>query len=165
MWPFPARRFSTGWNDAGDSMLVQQNGISFTIGRSRFTDGIVGSQEQSAKIFVRIEPESLGGVIFAQLDTGAAWSILDSQVAEELSLLNGQGGPTTISTRLGGFSGRLERTRISIVADEGESLNVEATVWVSPDWPGHSFLGYGGLLERIRFAVDPSDNTFYFGPV
>ena len=92
-------------------------------------------------------------------------SFLDSQVAEELSLLNGQGEPTTISTRLGGFSGRLERTRISIVADEGESLNVEATVWVSPDWPGHSFLGYGGLLERIRFAVDPSDNTFYFGPV
>ncbi len=144
-------------------MLVRQNGTPFTAGRSRFADRTSGSHERAAKIFVKIEPESLGGAILAQLDTGAAWSILDSQVAEELSLLNGQGEPITISTRLGPFDGRLERARVTIVADEGESLSVEATVWVSPDWPGGSFLGYGGLLERVRFAVDPGDNSFYFG--
>jgi hypothetical protein len=27
-----------------------------------------------------------------------------------------------------------------------------------------TFLGYSGLLERIRFAVDPQQNNFYFGP-
>ena len=27
-----------------------------------------------------------------------------------------------------------------------------------------SFLGLMGCLERMRFAVDPLDNTFYFGP-
>ena len=26
-------------------------------------------------------------------------------------------------------------------------------------------LGYGGLLERIRFAVDPAINSFFFGTV
>ncbi len=144
-------------------MLVRQNGTPFTAGRSRYADRTSGSHEPAAKIFVKIEPESLGGVILAQLDTGAAWSILDTQVADALSLLNGEGEPARISTRMGPFNGRLERTRVCIVADEGESLSVEATVWVSPDWPEHSFLGYSGFLERLRFAVDPDDNSFYFG--
>ncbi len=26
-------------------------------------------------------------------------------------------------------------------------------------------LGYSGLLERIRFAVDPPRNDFFFGPL
>ena len=50
-------------------------------------------------------------------------------------------------------------------ADEGESLDVEATVFQSPDWRGPSFLGYQGLLQRIRFAVDPETNLFYFGQI
>jgi hypothetical protein len=146
-------------------MLIRQNGTSFTTGRSRFADQQEGAQEQTAKLFVRIEPERLGGIILAQLDTGAAWSILDTQVADALALLNGAGEPKPLSTRIGTFNGRLERTRIDIVADEGDSLSVEATVWVSPEWPGGNFLGYGGLLERICFAVDPSDNSFHFGAV
>jgi hypothetical protein len=146
-------------------MLVRQNGTPFTVGRSRFLDRASGSHEPAAKIFVKIEPESLGVVILAQLDTGAPWSILEPEVADALSLLNGEGAPARISTRRGEFDGRLQRTRLSIVADEGESLGVEATVWVSPEWPERSFLGYGGLLERIRFAVDPDDNSFYFGPI
>lgn len=146
-------------------MLVRQNGTPFSIGRSRFADRAEVSDEPPAKIFVKVEPDSLGGVILAQLDTGAAWSILETQVAEALSLLNGEGEPAKLSTRFGPLDGRLKRTRIDIVADEGESLSVQATVWVSPDWAGHTFLGYGGLLERICFAVDPSDNSFYFGPM
>jgi hypothetical protein len=121
--------------------------------------------EQTAKIFVKIEPELLNAVILAQLDTAAPWSMLDAEVAEALSLLNGDGEPKRVSTRLGDYDGRLKRTRIQIVADEGESLSVDATVWVSADWRGGTFLGYGGLLERIRFAVDPSENSFHFGPM
>jgi len=26
-----------------------------------------------------------------------------------------------------------------------------------------TFLGYSGLLDRIRFALDPQANDFYFG--
>jgi hypothetical protein len=55
--------------------------------------------------------------------------------------------------------------RLGLVADNGESLSIEATVWVSREWTGGNFLGYGGLLERIRFAVDPANNLFYFGPL
>jgi len=59
--------------------------------------------------------------------------------------------------------GRLERTAVSILADEGDSLDIEATAFVSPDWKDVTFLGYSGLLERIRFAIDPRENLFYFG--
>jgi hypothetical protein len=146
-------------------MLVRQNGDSFSVGRSRFADRAEESQEQTAKIFVKITAESLPGVVFAQLDTGAAFSMLNAEIAEAMSLLDGDGEPKRISTRLGNFPGRLEKARFELVADEGESLSIEATVWVSREWPGGTFLGYGGLLDHLRFAVDPSDDSFYFGSI
>ncbi len=147
-------------------MLFRQDGTVFSVGRSRFEDREeVSTGGGAAKVFVKIAPEALGGILLAQLDTGAAWSILETQVADSLNLLNGAGEPVRLSTRIGKYNGRLERTFIEIVADEGDSLRVGATVWVSSEWPGGNFLGYGGLLERIRFAVDPSDNFFYFGPL
>ncbi|MBI4000481.1 MAG: hypothetical protein HY348_01690 [Nitrospira defluvii] len=69
-----------------------------------------------------------------------------------------------MSTRLGTRKFRLKRIPVEILADQGESLSVEATVAVLPDWHHGTFIGYAGLLERIKFAVDPSDNYFYFGP-
>ena len=99
----------------------------------------------------------------AQLDTGAAWSIINAEVAEELGLLNGAGEVANLSTRHGAVRGRLESTTIKILADDGATLDVEATVLVSDDWTEPTFLGYSGLLERIRFGLDPQANDFYFG--
>jgi hypothetical protein len=66
---------------------------------------------------------------------------------------------------LGSKTGRLVRVGFSFVADEGEDLDTEGTFFVSPDWPrGLSFLGYSGLLDSVRFALDPQLNHFYFGP-
>ncbi len=146
-------------------MLVRTDGTEFATGRSRFLDRSPGSPEGTHKIFVRIQAQSLDGVIFAQLDTGAAWSMLDAEIADALSLLGGDGEPVTMSTLHGKINGRLERTSLAIVADEGESVSVEATVCVSSDWHWGNFLGYGGLLDHVRFAVDANDNSFYFGPM
>jgi hypothetical protein len=71
----------------------------------------------------------------------------------------------SLSTRLGVFHGRLHRGLITLLADTGEPLDVPSTVFVTPDWPGPNFLGYQGLLQRIRFAVDPESNLFYFGRI
>ncbi|MFL6235648.1 MAG: hypothetical protein ACJ76N_21100 [Thermoanaerobaculia bacterium] len=68
-----------------------------------------------------------------------------------------------MSTRLGTFRGDLYRVPLFFEALDGEALDIEATVFVSPSWPGENFLGYEGLLQRIRFAVDPEVNLFYFG--
>jgi predicted aspartyl protease len=145
-------------------MLVLANGEQFSTGRTRFFDGASGGEEGTAKIYIKIEPEGFGAPIPALVDTGAAWSILDREVAEAVTLLDGEGPPAMISTRHGPIRGRLENTTLTILADDGESLEVQATVFVSRDWPAGTFLGYSGLLERIRFAVDPQQNHFHFGP-
>ena len=82
-----------------------------------------------------------------------------------MSLLGGDGLPVRILTKDGRFDGRLEQASLDIVADEGDALSVTATVWVSADWRGGTFLGYAGLLDHICFAVDPNDNSFHFGPI
>jgi len=46
---------------------------------------------------------------------------------------------------------------------------VQATFFIPALLPGESwnfpnFLGLDGFLNRIRFAVDPAENIFYFGP-
>jgi hypothetical protein len=70
-----------------------------------------------------------------------------------------------LSTRFGLLRGSLYRVPVRIPADEGDPLDLEATVFFSPEWHGPSFIGYEGLLQRIRFAVDPEENLFYFGPL
>jgi hypothetical protein len=144
-------------------MLARPDGAPFTTSRAGYLDQALGQPEVSQKIIVKITAESLPGAILAQVDTGAAWSMLDVEIADALSLLSGSGEPVRISTRHGDFDGRLERTSLELLADEGDSLTIEATVWVSPDWRSGNFLGYGGLLERLRFAVDPIENSFHFG--
>jgi hypothetical protein len=70
-----------------------------------------------------------------------------------------------LSTRFGLLRGSLYRVPVRLPADEGDPLDLEATVFFSPEWRGPSFVGYEGLLQRIRFAVDPEENLFYFGPL
>jgi predicted aspartyl protease len=145
-------------------MLKTLDGADFATGRARFLDEDANALEGTAKIFVKIEPSNLGFPVLAQLDTGSPWSILKPEIAEAINLMDEEGQPQSLSTRLGPVSGQLKRTSITIIADDGDSMDVEATVFISADWTAGNFLGYGGLLERVRFAVDPQANLFYFGP-
>ncbi|HEX6902763.1 MAG TPA: hypothetical protein VF789_23820 [Thermoanaerobaculia bacterium] len=99
----------------------------------------------------------------AQLDSGAAYSMLDVEVAQSLGLLDGDGEPAQVHTRHGIIKGHLERVSLVLIADEGEPLEVETTFLISREWSGRTFLGYTGFLERLRIALDPVVNDFYFG--
>ena len=142
--------------------MLKLGAETFTTGRARFEDNAPWAAELTAKIYVKITPQDLGIVLLALLDTGAPWSVLDAEVAESLNLLNGDGEAKTIRTWRGNVHGRLERINLRLHADEGDSLDFEATVLVAPEWRGN-FLGYGGLLQHIRFGVDATNNFFYFG--
>lgn len=67
---------------------------------------------------------------------------------------------------VGGF---LYRLTVEFTAEIGESLQTEVTAFVSDiDWQESwgnlpAFIGLSGCLERMRFAVDPGSDTFYFG--
>ncbi|HBL25975.1 MAG TPA: hypothetical protein DD490_03980 [Acidobacteria bacterium] len=139
------------------------DGKPFTTGRARFFDQHPRFPEPSAKIYVQVEFAGLDGTWIAQVDTGAAYSILEIDVATALGLLGLKKPWTRLSTRLGVLNGQLIRLPVALVADDGESLEVEAPFFVSPDWRGGTFLGYTGLLDRLRFALDSPANLFYFG--
>jgi hypothetical protein len=47
-------------------------------------------------------------------------------------------------------------------AEEGEDLEVPATWFISEHWPGPVVIDWKGGLERMRFALDLSEDAFYF---
>ena len=142
-------------------MLRDLEGNSFATGCATFAD--TDLTETSPKIYVRIQPANMPAPVLAQLDTGAAWSVLNAEIARRIGALDAQGEPLTLSTQTGKVRGKLVRAPVSLVADAGESIELDATLFVSPDWRHGTFLGYSGLLEWIRFAIDPYRNLFYFG--
>ena len=145
-------------------MLRFSRGL-FATGRSKFLDRVAWHHEPTAKIYVEILFDGLVQTVHAQVDTGAAWSILSPDLAGEAGIHAEEGRPVILSTRFGLQRGHILRIPFSIVADEGESLETEGTFFISPDWPPRQvFLGYSGLLDSIRFALDPQVNDFYFGP-
>jgi hypothetical protein len=121
--------------------------------------------EPTAKVYVKLKLQGMERTFLAQLDTGAAWSILDTGIAEKLRLLDGvEGERRRLRTPLGIRDGHLVRLPLTLVADEGESLEMEGVFFVCRDWPVDlTFLGYSGLLDSIRFALDSQANQFYFG--
>ncbi len=113
--------------------MLTLNGEVFAVGCARFFDSLDGP-EPTAKIYVRVLPGDIELPILAQVDTGAAWSILERDIAEELDLFDKGGHLVTLSTQRGTVSGRLVRAPIALLADEGDSLR-----WM----PRFSFLRIG----------------------
>lgn len=119
----------------------------------------------TAKVYVRIRLGRLERPVIAQLDTGAAWSLISPDLAAAAGVAVQAGDPATMSTRVGVSKGVLVNVPLVLLAEEGESLDTEGTFFVPSHWPADlAFLGYSGLLSKIRFAVDPEANDFYFGP-
>jgi predicted aspartyl protease len=143
--------------------ILHLYGKPFTTGRSTYSGQSDEGTEQTEKIWVKVRVENFDSPFLAQLDTGAAWSILNSEIAEYLGLFEYEGEEIKLSSRRGFTIGKLVKTTLVLLADEGKSLRLDATVFVSRDWDGPSFVGYSGLLEHIRFALDCPKNHIYFG--
>lgn len=143
--------------------MLTLNGETFASGRVKFLDQTPAENPATPKIYVPIRPADLGATLLALLDTGSAWSILQADVAAEIGLFDRDGNPMTMKTRLGEYRGKLVRTVITLLAEEGQSLEVDATVFVSTEWTAGNFIGYAGLLERVHIALEPERNNFYFG--
>ena len=145
--------------------MLKLNGQDFTTGSARFLDESEDFPESTPKVYVRIEFPGLESWsrTFAQLDTGAAWSVLKRDLAEALGVIDGTGELVRMRTATGTLQGRLERVPLILIADEGISLTLQATFFVSRQWQGGTFLGYSGLIDRLRIALDSPANLFYFG--
>ncbi len=147
-------------------LLQFTSGTSFASGALRYDYRPI-NDETTNRIIIPIETIS-GYKIEAVLDTGAPYVILNPRFANlagftpELMLFE-----ENMLIRGIKLAGKIARLRFTLRADEGDDLDIEATVFVPDDaerWNDFpSFLGQAGFLERIRFEIDPTENKFYFG--
>ncbi len=142
--------------------LLLESGEPFATGVSAYFDVRPGIREP----LPRIQPGGAPRSFIALLDTGGHYCILHPEVAASIEdQMVDRLGSANLFTARGRVRGDLYLHRLTLLAQEGEPLDFDATVFVSADWQGPNFLGYTGALDRFRFAIDPGGNRFYFGPL
>lgn len=146
--------------------LFFPNGDSFATGSIRYTYQPATENETTNRIILPVKVA--GRIIEAIVDTGAPYPIIAPGIARQAGL---DYLPTLerkiMLIRGMRLDGSIIRVNMTLPADEGDDLDVDATVFI-PDveeyWGNFpSFIGQIGFLERMRFAVDPATDTFYFG--
>ncbi len=150
-------------------LLCFEDGTPFAQGGCAYENRPASEQENTPRIIVPVQIE--GVATRAILDTGGVYLVCDPETAEFLALDPAQSlGTETLGIRGMRYAGNLYRLSLGLMATEGVGLQVEVTAFVpqlvtSDAWVLPSFLGLQGCLERLRFAIDPSTDTFYFGSI
>jgi hypothetical protein len=148
-------------------LLKFEDGRSFAQGACPYLDHLTIESEHTPRIFVPVRIDNFQTM--TAVDTGGDFLLCDPGIADILGL-DPDGavkfGPVVLRQKK--FHGTLHRADVTLEAEQGKSLKLDATVLVPrlepyDVWDLPSFMGLRGCLERIRFAVDPSTNTFYFG--
>lgn len=106
----------------------------------------------------------------AYLDTGAFWSIINKPTLEMTGIYDpNRNKDQPYRVRGNKLYGYLERMNVLILSDDkwGEDLLINSTFFVTDDHYGPNVIGYNGMLDHIKFALQPSikvgqDNLFLF---
>lgn len=148
-------------------MLFFDDGSRFAEGATSMRMASVGRDRASLRILVPIIVE--GVQTEAVLDTGGVYLVCDPDLADALDL-DPTGGVGRVRLLIRGeeWEGSLYRLSLMFPAVVGEGVQVEATAFVprcrpGEPWPLGTIAGLTGCLERLRFAVDPRSDMFYFG--
>jgi hypothetical protein len=148
-----------------DALLIDGG---FAVGSTPYVDHYPGDQRNTRIVVTVASPR--GHAVPMIVDTGAPWCILDPELAELWGLTpTATYTPSTaLNVRGTSYRGSLLRASIILLATRGADLEVEATFFMpilgpGEEWPWPNFLGLDGCLNRIRFAVDTTENVFYFG--
>lgn len=142
--------------------LLRTQGEQFATGRATYFDARPKIREPLPRIYLEVGLEGLDRSILALVDTGGHYCVLPAKLVGKLDL-DDQLTETELRTAHGLVRGGIFSHRLKFMAREGDDLDIEAMIFASPDWHGPPILGYVGVLDRIRFAVDPGENGFCFG--
>jgi hypothetical protein len=142
-----------------------------------FARGVTGydcrpatSHETTPRLVLEVAIEGI--LAEAVVDTGGVYLVCHPAIAGRLALTPSEAlsGVQGILLRGTIVHGRLYRLTLTLLADQGEDVMLQTTAFVpEPEEAEHwgdlpCLLGLYGCLERIRFAVDPRAEQFYFGP-
>jgi hypothetical protein len=144
-------------------MLYYSDGEAFTGSRTAYLDTI--ENHPGSRIFIAVKFGNLPTTL-AMVDTGAPWCILGKEQAAALNpnYRNEAIDSTKLVIRSWEYGGILIRLPITLCAEEGYDITIDGTVFIPEDEPSlPNFIGLEGFLHRIKFAVDPENNHFYFG--
>ena len=149
--------------------LAFNDGSSFSCGACRYFLKPAAPGDTYLRPFIDITVA--GRSVEASFDTGGFFLILNSQIAELLSLRHDDGESETLQIRGVLAKGHLHRVTMTLEADWGESRDFDITAFVPDNLLNiPNLLGWTGCLERLRFAFDPNasesaDGWFHFGPL
>lgn len=150
--------------------LTFPNGEPFTTGETAYQYRPATAHETHPRIILDMLVEGIA--TRAMVDTGGLYLLCNPNLATRLDFDHAEAISNTQSILFRGVlvQGRLYRTEVTLLADEGEDVSFQATAFVpeesdNADWGNlPSILGMHGCLERIRMATDPVSAMFYFGP-
>ena len=147
-------------------LLFTASGEPFATGSAEYLDAHPEIREPLPRIYLEFLPEGTDISFVALMDSGGHYCILNADVVNEIGhCLTESFGQTRLRTSYGTYRGDLYIHGITLVAQQGDPLRFDATVFVSPEWEGPCFIGYTGALDRMCSALNPWDNRFYFGPL
>ena len=148
-------------------MLHRSDGSCFAQGATPLSIRPLRQYNDTERIFIPVRVE--GQDTEAILDTGSVYFICDPGIVEFLEL-DPQAAleRVRLSIRRHTYTGDLHRLTVSLVAQQGQSVQLDLTAFVprlihGAPWPYSSFLGFQCCLDRLQFAVDPFERVFYFG--
>jgi hypothetical protein len=149
--------------------LFLENGSPFSTGATPYIDAHPRDDEPSLRLVITVE---IGGTTTdAIVDTGGVYCICDPDLLALVDMPEEE-ALDSVNLLIRGVTrpGALYRLPLTLIAEEGKHLTIETTAFVpqlQPDesWNLPTFLGLQGCLERLRFAVDPVTNTFFFGSI
>lgn len=150
--------------------LCFSDGRQFSRGSCPYDHRPATDQEMSPRIMIQVEISGLS--TYAMVDTGGVYLICHPEFANLLDLHDADAleEQTLLIPRYGQVKGTLYRIPLKLLAAEGNSHKIMVTAFVPQPTGGYAppfppVMGLQCCLERLRFAVDPYDDTFYFGTI
>ncbi len=133
----------------------------FVDGFQWYLDNLPVRMESTPRIVITVlvDDVEVSGIV----DTGATQFVLGWEAGRHLVTSGAEVEPQTRALGGGVHQGFVFPVIVTFPADEGVEATLEALAWTAESFGGPNLIGYGGLLEKVRFAVDPAENRFYFG--
>ena len=147
--------------------LQYPDGQPFAVGAIHFTFEPVSQTDANLRIMFPVEFENVQTIVI--LDTGAPFVICAPEIAKQVGIntsLPNERSSVTIRKKT--YSGGMHHINMRFPAEVGESVELPIIAFVpDPDLdpdaePLPSFIGLTRCLDRIRFAIDPQDQWFFF---